>query len=88
MLQSAPYLLTGLATLLGLLVGSFLNVVIYRLPLMMEREWRQQCAALLQSDAGTGGSAPLPAAADGRALRPRPAPLRLSGLQDPDQGPA
>ena len=27
----------------GLLVGSFLNVVIYRLPLMMEREWREQC---------------------------------------------
>ncbi|KAF0190751.1 MAG: leader peptidase (prepilin peptidase) / N-methyltransferase [Gammaproteobacteria bacterium] len=28
----------------GLLVGSFLNVVIYRLPLMMQREWRAQCA--------------------------------------------
>ena len=28
---------------LGLLVGSFLNVVIYRVPLMMEREWRAQC---------------------------------------------
>jgi len=27
----------------GLLVGSFLNVVIYRLPLMMERDWREQC---------------------------------------------
>ena len=26
-----------------LLVGSFLNVVIYRLPVMMEREWREQC---------------------------------------------
>jgi leader peptidase (prepilin peptidase)/N-methyltransferase len=26
------------------LIGSFLNVVIYRLPLMMEREWRDQCA--------------------------------------------
>ena len=33
--------------LLGLLVGSFLNVVIYRLPVMMEREWRQQCNELL-----------------------------------------
>jgi leader peptidase (prepilin peptidase)/N-methyltransferase len=32
--------------ILGLLVGSFLNVVIYRLPLMMEREWRTQCKSL------------------------------------------
>ncbi len=31
---------------LGLLVGSFLNVVIYRLPIMMERDWRQQCREL------------------------------------------
>ena len=32
--------------LLGLLVGSFLNVVIHRLPKMMAREWTEQCAAL------------------------------------------
>lgn len=31
---------------LGLLVGSFLNVVIHRLPLMMERQWRDDCASL------------------------------------------
>ncbi len=31
---------------LGLLVGSFLNVVIHRLPLMMERDWRRDCADL------------------------------------------
>jgi len=30
----------------GLLIGSFLNVVIHRLPIMMEREWRAQCAEL------------------------------------------
>ncbi len=39
-------MLFAFAVLLGLLVGSFLNVVIYRLPVMMDREWRQQCAAL------------------------------------------
>jgi leader peptidase (prepilin peptidase)/N-methyltransferase len=33
---------------LGLLVGSFLNVVIYRLPLMMERRWRHDCCELLE----------------------------------------
>ncbi len=32
--------------LVGLVTGSFLNVVIYRLPLMMERDWQQQCREL------------------------------------------
>ncbi len=40
-------LLASLAGLLGLCVGSFLNVVIYRLPLMMEREWKAQCDEML-----------------------------------------
>jgi leader peptidase (prepilin peptidase) / N-methyltransferase len=31
---------------LGLLIGSFLNVVIHRLPKMMERQWAQECAEL------------------------------------------
>lgn len=35
-----------LAALLGLIVGSFLNVVIHRLPRMMEAEWAEQCAEL------------------------------------------
>ncbi len=34
------------ALLVGLAVGSFLNVVIHRLPRMMESEWRAQCAEL------------------------------------------
>ncbi|HUX74479.1 MAG TPA: A24 family peptidase [Steroidobacteraceae bacterium] len=34
---------------IGLVVGSFLNVVIYRLPLMLEREWRAQAADLSPS---------------------------------------
>jgi len=33
---------------LGLVVGSFLNVVIYRLPLMMEARWRSDCCELLE----------------------------------------
>jgi len=47
LLASSPVSFVVLAVLLGLIVGSFLNVVIYRLPLMMEREWRAQCAELL-----------------------------------------
>lgn len=35
--------------LLGALIGSFLNVVIYRLPLILEREWLMQCAEFLVS---------------------------------------
>jgi leader peptidase (prepilin peptidase)/N-methyltransferase len=41
-----PLALTALALLLGLMVGSFLNVVIHRLPIMMERDWAVQCAEL------------------------------------------
>ncbi|MEO5702423.1 MAG: A24 family peptidase [Gammaproteobacteria bacterium] len=48
-LQITPWLVVSLAAVLGLLVGSFLNVVIYRLPVMMQREWRTQCAELLQT---------------------------------------
>ncbi|TXZ06791.1 prepilin peptidase [Vibrio mimicus] len=39
-----PWLFPVLATLFGLIVGSFLNVVIYRLPKIMEREWRADCS--------------------------------------------
>jgi leader peptidase (prepilin peptidase)/N-methyltransferase len=46
LLESSPAFFTLLAGIIGLLVGSFLNVVIHRLPKMMEREWRQQCAEL------------------------------------------
>ncbi len=44
--QQAPWSFTATAFLLGLCIGSFLNVVIYRLPIMMKREWEQQCAEL------------------------------------------
>jgi len=39
------------ATVLGLLVGSFLNVVIYRLPRMLEADWKVQCCELLEQAA-------------------------------------
>ncbi len=39
-----------LSIVLGLLVGSFLNVVIYRVPVMLQREWRQQCCEFLELD--------------------------------------
>ncbi|MDO8263043.1 MAG: prepilin peptidase [Gallionella sp.] len=45
-LQSSPLIFTGMYTVLGLMVGSFLNVVIHRLPKMLEIGWQQQCAEL------------------------------------------
>jgi leader peptidase (prepilin peptidase)/N-methyltransferase len=51
LVAGAPALFVTLAVLLGLIIGSFLNVVIHRLPVMMEREWRTQCAELLNQPA-------------------------------------
>ena len=41
-----PAILPWVALFFGLCIGSFLNVVIHRLPKMLEREWRAECAAL------------------------------------------
>ena len=58
LMEQVPALLSGLVTILGVLVGSFLNVVIYRLPVMMTREWQNECAeyfpeANLKTEQGT-----------------------------------
>jgi len=47
-LLNTAALFSVLAGVIGLLVGSFLNVVIYRLPVMMQRGWRKECAEYLQ----------------------------------------
>jgi len=46
LLHQSPALFVAVTGVLGLVIGSFLNVVIYRLPLIMERDWRHQCAEL------------------------------------------
>jgi leader peptidase (prepilin peptidase)/N-methyltransferase len=45
-------LLTVIVGLFGLIVGSFLNVVIYRLPVMLQRDWEQQCREMLAESDG------------------------------------
>lgn len=57
LLQDSPPFFIFLSGLVGLLVGSFLNVVIHRLPKMMEREWRMQCAELNAQVVQEGGNA-------------------------------
>ncbi len=40
----------AIVTILGLVVGSFLNVVIHRVPLMMQNGWRRDCCELLETE--------------------------------------
>ncbi|MDH3614161.1 MAG: A24 family peptidase [Gammaproteobacteria bacterium] len=47
----SPTVFIGVAFAFALMIGSFLNVVIYRLPIMMQREWREQCDELLSTPA-------------------------------------
>src|ERR1700679_3485832 len=62
---SEPALLAGSVFLLGLVIRSFLNVVIYRLPIILEREWQSQAADVLSADAAApvSGPSPMPASA-------------------------
>src|SRR5881392_2672225 len=46
MIAINPYVAIAIAALVGLFIGSFLNVVIHRLPKMLERGWAEQCAEL------------------------------------------
>ena len=49
-LSSEPVFFIFVSVLFGLMVGSFLNVVIHRLPKMMEREWHNNCLELQGKD--------------------------------------
>jgi leader peptidase (prepilin peptidase)/N-methyltransferase len=58
-----PGIFVAVCAVVGLCVGSFLNVVVHRLPKMMEREWQMQCAELRGE--------PAPASAPFGLVRPR-----------------
>jgi leader peptidase (prepilin peptidase)/N-methyltransferase len=58
-IMNEPVIVTLVCTLLGLVVGSFLNVVIHRLPQMLDREWDSQAAELLQQKGSADAAAKL-----------------------------
>ncbi|HKQ25334.1 MAG TPA: A24 family peptidase [Burkholderiales bacterium] len=64
-IMNEPVIVTLACTLVGLVVGSFLNVVVHRLPKMLEREWDAQAVELLEqkgfADAAAKLSSPGPA---------------------------
>jgi len=49
-----PAVSIPVAVVIGLIIGSFLNVVIARLPIMLEREWRSECRELLAEEDASG----------------------------------
>ena len=66
-----PAIVVAFATVFGLIIGSFLNVVIMRLPVMLERQWRSECRELLAESAADSDA---PTAADDEPfdlVRPR-----------------
>lgn len=56
-LSTSPATWIGVVFIFGLLIGSFLNVVIHRLPIMLEREWRAQAEEILGQTPATAGKA-------------------------------
>jgi leader peptidase (prepilin peptidase) / N-methyltransferase len=69
--SSDPAIFAGSVFLLGLVVGSFLNVVVYRLPIILEREWRAQATEVLSAD--LEASTPVASLAPFTLSRPRSA---------------
>ncbi|MFN2348737.1 MAG: A24 family peptidase [Thioalkalivibrio sp.] len=61
-LQTSTAVLLTVTALFSLLVGSFLNVVIHRLPVMMERQWRHEATEFLNAEghalSGSGDRTP------------------------------
>ena len=56
--QGLPWLYLSLVFLFSLMVGSFLNVVIHRLPIMLEREWQAEYSDYFGSEVATSSAAP------------------------------
>ena len=78
LLATTPALFIAIVFVASLLVGSFLNVVIHRLPIMLDREWRAQARETLETDGRIRGSR--------GPLQPGRAALCLPAVRRVDQG--
>jgi len=74
LLSSSPAIFVGTCLVLGLLVGSFLNVVIYRVPIILERQWREQCAELATTGASSPAAEPVTPESSTTAAESNPPP--------------
>ncbi len=54
LIEQSPMALFALTFIVSLMVGSFLNVVIYRLPIMMERQWKRDYQSYFNAEESTG----------------------------------
>jgi leader peptidase (prepilin peptidase)/N-methyltransferase len=81
-LASYPVLLIASVFVLSLLIGSFLNVVIHRLPIMLDREWRSQASEIL--DVGREAAAEH-SVGDASAIQPNGDAAAIGPV---DEGPA
>ena len=68
-LAATPWLLATCTFLLSLLVGSFLNVVIHRVPIMLEREWKAQAREMLVEPGRADGNSSVDDRSDGSPER-------------------
>jgi leader peptidase (prepilin peptidase)/N-methyltransferase len=86
LLSASPGVAMVLAAVFGLIIGSFLNVVIARLPVMMQREWEAQCREWIAGDAAGNGQDRI----SGRdpAAGNAPAATLDVGVPSPDAEPA
>jgi leader peptidase (prepilin peptidase)/N-methyltransferase len=74
-----PAVFAGSVFLLGLVIGSFLNVVIYRLPIILERDWRAQAAEWLPAAGDAAASAPIDEGARITQSAPIAQPAAITG---------
>lgn len=63
------YIWVGLVFIFSLLIGSFLNVVIHRVPIMLDREWRAQAEQILSEQAAKDGNMSVGLKPDAQAAR-------------------
>lgn len=77
LLSATPALWIGVVFIFSLLIGSFLNVVIHRVPVMLQREWRSQAEQILSELPAEGAQSAASIPKPTQTPAPQPAPYNL-----------